>query len=48
MADSTLGVHVAVVDRSYEAYFRCFEGVAAWELSVEQEETVLVWGLLGT
>lgn len=34
MADPTLRVHVAVVNRSDESHLGSFEGIAAWELRV--------------
>ena len=48
MADSSLGVHVAVVDWGYESYFGSFERVVSWELSIEKEQSVFVGSFFGT
>jgi hypothetical protein len=37
VANSSLGVHIAMVDRSDKAYFWSLEGVVSWELRIEQE-----------
>ena len=36
-----------MVNGSDESDLWSFEGIAAWELSVEEEKAILVWGLLG-
>jgi len=48
MANSTLGIHVAVIDWSDEAHLRCFEGIVSWELGVEQEQSILIRSLFGS
>lgn len=47
MADSSLRVHVTVVDWSDESNFRSLEGIVSRELCVEQEQPILVGSLFG-
>jgi hypothetical protein len=47
VTDTTLSVHVAVVNRGDEAYLGSLEGIITRELHVEQEESIFIWGFLG-
>lgn len=46
MADTALGVHVAVVDRCNETNFWSFKWVVPWELGIEQKQSIFVRCLL--
>ena len=37
-----------MINGSDESYFRSFEGIVTWELSIQQEESIFIGSLFGT
>ena len=48
MADSTIGIDIAVIDGSHESHFRWLLGELFWELHIELKDSSLIGGFFRT